>query len=80
MEATYRGGEGTTPETTACPEAGKVKVRRKKEKKKKNEHTLLIGHWLRMNITRWWIPVGRKGNGSYPDFLAPCKLETRIRS
>ena len=22
-EGTYRGGEGTTPETTACPEAGK---------------------------------------------------------
>ena len=21
-EGTYRGGEGTTPETTACPEAG----------------------------------------------------------
>ena len=27
-EGACRGGEGTTPETTACPEAGKVKVRR----------------------------------------------------
>ena len=33
-EGTYRGGEGATPETTACPGAGKVKVMPKKKKKK----------------------------------------------
>ena len=31
-EGTYRGEEGPTPETTACPEAGKVKARKKEKK------------------------------------------------
>ena len=34
-EGTYRGGEGTTPETTACPQTGKVKVRQKKKNENK---------------------------------------------
>ena len=32
-DGTYRGGEGTTPETTACPEAGKVQLEKKGKKK-----------------------------------------------
>ena len=38
-EGKNRGGEGTTPVTTACPEAGKEK-REKKKKKKRVAHTV----------------------------------------
>ena len=34
-EGKNRGEEGTTPVTTACPEAGKYKCAKKKKKKKK---------------------------------------------
>ena len=37
-----RGGEGTTPVTTACPEAGKKKCEEKKKKKKINAYVCII--------------------------------------
>ena len=42
IEGKNRGGKGTTPVTTACPEAGKCKCEEKKKEKKKkilNEDT-----------------------------------------
>ena len=32
IEGKNRGGEGTTPVTTACPETGKLKGKKKKKK------------------------------------------------
>ena len=36
IEGKNRGGEGTTPVTTACPEAGKLKCENNKNKKRRN--------------------------------------------
>ena len=42
VEGKNRGGEGMTPVTTACPEAGKWKCAEEKKKKKKRVHDPVV--------------------------------------
>ena len=51
IEGKNRVGEGTTPVTTACPETGKLKCEKRKEKKKMcNNIVALVLCWFGKNL------------------------------